>query len=221
MKQNSRNIMRLLLFCLSLAFIIVGIMHNSVTSTGIAMAMAFGDLAFEDEPENMGGMTTVAYLGLSNEIDAWASLKKNPSNATEAVTLVGSFTMKADKKFHQIYVTPDTFSLDSENQGEIDGQSFRQKGEFLYPGTSVEALAFCRKINNARGILIGINPNTGDRLVIGSKDRPCYFKPSMTTGKAAADRRGVKVEFWSDSFVPASIYNGAIPLSDGDIPAIS
>jgi hypothetical protein len=48
-----------------------------------------------------------------------------------------------------------------------------------------------------------------------------YFKPSVSTGGAAADRRGVKIEFWSDSFVPFAFFNGAIPLSEGDLPALS
>jgi hypothetical protein len=194
---------------------------NDLIGPSIAIGFAFGDLTFEDEPENMGGMTTVAYLGFSSEISVWPALDPTPSTASEAVKLIGSFTMKEAKKMHKVYVTPDTFSLDSENQGEIDGQSFRQKGEFFYPGTSVEAAAFCRKINNARGVLIGINPNTGDRLVIGSKDKPCYFKPSLSTGKAAADRRGVKVEFWADSFAPCTFYDGVIPLTEGDIAPIS
>jgi len=191
------------------------------TSASLSMAFAFGDLTFEDEPENMGGMTSDAYLGFVQDIATWPTLKDNPTTASEAVILEGSFTMKDTKKFTKVYTTPDTFSLDSENQGEIDGQSFKQKGEFFYPGTSVEAAAFCRKLNNARGVLIGINPNTGERMVVGSKEKPCYFKPSVTTGKVAADRRGVKIEFSADSFVPFAFYNGAIPLTEGDIPAVS
>ena len=224
---QSRNILRSLLGLLSIVyalFTVVAFLNTGnidPAGAGLAMAFAFGDLAFEDEPENMGGMTSEAYLGFVQDIATWPKLIDNPTSATEAVTLSGTFLMKETKKFIKVYSTPDTFSLDSENQGEIDGQSFRQKGEFFYPGTSVEAAAFCRKINNARGVLIGMNPNTGERLVIGSKEKPCYFKPSVSTGKAAADRRGVKVEFYSDSFVPFAFYNGVIPLTGGDIPVLS
>ena len=190
-------------------------------STGLAMAFAFTDLTFEDNPENMGGFTCVAYLGFLPDIQTHPTRTANPTTDVEAIKLIGNYTMKALKNFIEVYVTPSTFDATAENQGETDSHSFHPKGEFLYPGTSIQALAFCRKINNARGVLIGINPNTGERYNWGTKDLPVTFKPKITFGKAPADRRGVTIEWECDSFAPAWIYEGSIPLSSAAIPPIS
>jgi len=227
--KKSNRIVRLICMLLSFAFIAFGISMVlsgdaigpvDVVVPGMALAFVFGDLGWDDESENMGGLTSEMYIGIYQHIATWPALPANPATDIEAVTLGGSFLMATEKFFIKVYATPDTAKMEPENQGEVDGQSFRQKGELFYPGTRKEAIAFARKINNARGCIIGIDPNTGDRYVVGSKDKPVYFKPSVSTGGAAADRRGVKLEFYSDSFLPFAFYNGAIPLSEGDIPAI-
>jgi len=228
--KASKNILRFFFGLLSfvlLAFtfsqLVTGAAFNIADSIppGLAMAFVFGDLGWVDEPENMGGLTSTAYIAILSHIATEPTLMANPTTDDQATTLQGTYVMETGKKFIEVYATPDTFTMSPENQGEVDGQSFRVKGELFYPGTRKEAIAFARKINNARGVVIGIDPNTGDRLVIGSKAKPAYFKPSVTTGAAAADRRGVKIEFWADSFLPFAFYNGAIPLTDGDVPAIS
>ncbi|MHC1775689.1 MAG: hypothetical protein AB9834_09780 [Lentimicrobium sp.] len=228
--KTSKNIIRSLKMLIGLAFLVFSVAQfftgpsvgvTDLVAPGLAMAFTFGDLEWEDEPENMGGLTSEMYIGLSGHIVTWPTLALNPTTDEQAVTLQGTFVMAADKHFIKVYSTPDTAKLEPENQGETDGQSFRQKGELFYPGTRKEAIAFARKINNARGCIIGIDPNSGERYVVGSKDKPVYFKPSISTGGAAADRRGVKLEFSSDSFLPFAFYDGAIPLSAGDIPAIS
>lgn len=228
--KSSKNILRLfsgLMGMALMAFTVFcmatggGISLADAIPTGLAFAFVFGDLDWLDEPENMGGLTSSAYIAITSHIATEPTLKANPANDTEATTLQGSYVMETGKHFIEVYTTPDTFSMAPENQGEVDGQSFRVKGELFYPGTRKEAIAFARKINNARGVVIGIDPNSGDRIVVGSKAKPAYFKPSVTTGAAAADRRGVKIEFWADSFLPFAFYNGAIPLSSGDVPAIS
>jgi hypothetical protein len=227
--KNSKLIIRSLLGIIALAFMLFGIVDVSMTqiltpehfvAPGLAMAFVFADLDWTDEPENMGGLTSEMYIGLSGHILTWPTLKIDPATDEEAVSLVGSFIMEEAKHFIKVYSTPDTAKLEPENQGEMDGQSFKQKGELFYPGTRKEAVAFARKINNARGCVIGIDPNTGDRYVIGTKEKPVYFKPSVSTGGAAADRRGVKLEFSSDSFLPFAFYDGPIPLSSGTIPAV-
>ena len=126
--------------------------------------------------------------------------------------------LKADKNFIRFYVTPRTFGGEAENQGEIDGKSFLQKGTFFYPGTREEAIAFARKINNARGILIGIDPNTGKRYQFGSREFPCHFKPKIDFGNEPTSRRGLTVEFEADNFMPTMIYPGSIPLSGAALP---
>ncbi len=172
----------------------------------------FTDLAWADHAENMGGFNSSAFLGISTDIDTYAELPAVPAAEADYVTLEGVYVMKPTKKFIEVHVTPDTAKAIAENQGETDGQSFKLKGEFLYPGTKAECRAFARKINNARGVII-LEDAEGERLVVGTKARPCYFKPTLDWGQKAADRKGMTVAFESDSFVPGYLHDGAIPLT--------
>lgn len=171
--------------------------------------------------DNMGGFTSEAYLGIASEIETWPSLVSNPATDSEMVTLTGTYICKTDKSFYKIYVTPRTFGGEGDSQGEIDGKSFLQKGEFFYPGTKVEALALVRKLNNNRGVLIGVDPNTGNRIQFGSREFPLFFTPKVMFGKTATDRRGITIEFETDHTHAALIYNNAIPLSDGQVDPVS
>ena len=192
------------------------------TSAVLAMAPPFAlhDLEWADEPENMGGFQIGCYLALTRDIQTFPTLASNPSTDDEAILLQGEYAMKQDKAFIYMYTTPDTLSLKPENQGEVDGKSFKIKGELFYPGTKAECMAFARKINNARGVLIAID-NDGERVVVGDKGHPVYFTPSLDWGKKAADRRGMTITFESDSFCPGYKYNGPIPLDGSVVEAIS
>lgn len=187
---------------------------------GFFLGFNFTNLQWNDSLENMGGFTSVAYFAPLQDIETFPGLSENPSSDAEFVRLGGNFIMKAGKYFTEIYITPETASLAANNQGEIDGQSFRIEGEFFYPGSKTDCRAFARKINNTRGVLIIVDPD-GDRTVIGTDKFPCYFKPSLNYGKAAADRKGLTVAFFQNHFAPGLEYNGSIPLTGSTIPAIS
>ncbi len=218
--KTSKSILQFLFSLLSLVLFatITASAGTDPLAATIASGFAFASIDWEGG-DNIGGFTSEAFLGLFHEIDDFPSLTDNPANDAELVTLEGDYVMKEGKNFIRIYVTPRTFGMEAENQGEIDGKSFVQKGEFFYPGGREEAIALARKLNNARGILIGIDPNTGKRVQMGSKEFPCHFSPKLNFGNEPTSRRGLTVEFEADNFMPAMIYPGAIPLSEGEIPA--
>jgi hypothetical protein len=180
----------------------------------------FTDLTWEGPTENMGGFGSVAYFAAWEDIATWPTLMSSPTNDTQLVTLLGHFVMKADKYFIKVYVTPETADFKASNQGETDGQSFRNEGEYFYPGSAVATRALARKLNNSRGVLILVDPD-GERVCVGTEAFPAFFKPSLAFGKAAADRKGLTVTFYQNHFVPGLIYNGPIPLSGSLVPAIS
>jgi hypothetical protein len=184
------------------------------------MFFNFTDLQWNDSLENMGGLTSVAYFAPIQDIETFPTLSSNPVTDDDLVTLSGNFAMKEGKSFIQVYMTPEMASLKASNQGETDGQSFKNEGEFFYPGTKNDCRAFARKVNNTRGVLIMIDPD-GDRIVIGTDKFPCYFKPTVDWGKAAADRKGMTVAYYQNHFAPGLGYNGTIPLSGSVIAAIS
>jgi hypothetical protein len=225
LSTQSNKIVRALLTLLSITFTILAVGSFLVGTPDpgfitLATGFVFADIDW-DGGDNMGGFTAQAYLGIYNEIDTWPTLAASPSTDEELVSLTGTYTCDEGKSFYQIYVTPRTFGGEAENQGEIDGKSFLQKGEFFYPGTKKEALALARKLNNNRGIIIGVDPNTGNRIQFGSKEFPLFFSPKIMFGKTATDRRGITVEFECDHTHAALIYNQAIPLSSGQVDPIS
>lgn len=180
------------------------------------MAFDFSDVLFENEPENMGGFNQIVFFAPIRDIETFPTLVENPSTDDEAVELAGDFTMKPGKHFIQIYTSPETVKLEPEIQGEHDGKSFKVKGEFFVPGTKNDVVALSRKLANARGVLILVDPNSEERICIGTQNLPAYFSPKLSHGQKHADRRGATIEFESDSFVPGMKYNGLIPL-DGSV----
>lgn len=200
---------------------IVGIAQLYHPPVGYAfMAFDFTDLA-DPAADNMGGFTVTAYLGFTDEIDSEPQLPSNPSTPEEEVTLAGSYTMLDTYHFIKVYTTPRTLQLIAENQGEIDAYSFRPNGQFLHPSTGAAARAFAKHVKNKKGVLILVDPNTGERIVVGTKKLPVFMRPSVDFGQQPADRRGVTVEFECDSPVPGYNYDGSIPLDSGQVDPIS
>ena len=180
------------------------------------MLFNWANLTWTDGTENMGGIQVIGYYALIADIDNFPELPTSPATAAEEVTLEASpgFTMLTDKYFYKIYSTQETSEVVDENQGEVDGQSFVNKATIFYPGTSAEALAFAKNVNNSNMVFIFIESN-GQRRVIGSRAFPAKCKPSFTTGKATADRKGMTMEIMSYGYTPAPLYTGVIRL-DGE-----
>ena len=182
------------------------------TPAGVLM-FNFSSLEWADGIENMGGLQVIGYYALISDVDNFPELPANPSTAAEEITLEESpgFTMKTGKFFFKIYSTLETSEVVDENQGEVDGQSFVNKATIFYPGTKAEALAFAKNVNNSNMVFIFLESN-GTRRVIGSRAFPAKCKPSFTTGKATADRKGMTLEIQSYSYTPAPFYEGVIRL---------
>lgn len=180
---------------------------------GVAM-YNFANMLWGDGNENMGGVKTIIYYAPIADIDNFPALPTSPATAEEEVTLEGNFDFLAGKYFFKLYTTQETSEVVDENQGEVDGQSFVQKSTVFFPGTAAEALAFAKAVNNSNMVFV-ITESTGLRRVIGSEAFPAKCKPSFTTGKATADRKGMTMEIQSYGYTPAPIYNGVIRL-DGE-----
>lgn len=202
-----------------IVLVIVSIVIAQVNmETGVALAMAlpvgFGPLKWDCGSENMGGYKNRLLFIPSCLVSAAPELP-DPSTITTAsdlVTASGAFTFKdtADTPIF-IYATDKTVQLQAENQGETDGQSFRQFGEFMHPGSKVEAAAFAREVNNTPGYLVLEDPN-GVQYLVGSPGLPCSIKPSFTGGAARTDRKGFQFTFEADSFCPFVVLGTPIDM---------
>ncbi len=193
--------------------------------SGMALAMAlpvgFGPLKWECGSENMGGYKNRLLFIPACLVSDIPELP-DTSTITEAadlVTAAGAFTFKetTDTPIF-IYATDKTVQLQAENQGETDGQSFRQFGEFMHPGSQVAAAAFAREVNNTPGYLILEDPN-GVQYMVGSKGLPCTIKPSFTGGAARTDRKGFLFTFEADSFCPFVVLGTPIDMDALENPA--
>lgn len=183
------------------------------TLPGVAM-YNFASMTWADGEENMGGLQTIGYFAPIADVDNFPTLPTSPSSAAEEVTLEGNFSFLTEKYFMKLYSTLETSEVVDENQGEYDGQSFVHKATIFYPGTKAEALAFAKAVNNSNMVFI-FTESTGARRVIGSEAFPAKCKPSFTTGKATADRKGMTMEIQSYGYTPAPLYTGVIRL-DGE-----
>lgn len=179
--------------------------------------MNFADMLWADGTPNMGGVKVIGYYALASEIEEWAELPSEPATAAEVVTLAGNFRMASGKYWKKIYSTEENNEIIDENQGEVDGQSFVHKATIMYPGTSAAALAFAAEANNSGMVFIFEEVSGGNRRVIGSQAFPAKVKPSFTTGKATADRKGMTMEIQSYGYTPAPLYDGVIELEAGTI----
>lgn len=174
-----------------------------------------------DGEENMGGMTIQLYYGLKSHIATYPVLVTDPQDVDDLVRLVGSYIMHEGKFFFPIEAIMRTVQFTFENQGELEGQSFLQKGMFkTKSATSGKSMGYARLFNNTCGVLIMID-NFGNRIVIGDEIHPAYIKPSGDSGTDPTNRSETSYEVTSDSFCPAYLYYGAIPLVGGDeVPAV-
>ena len=203
------------------AIVCAGLGPDPSLTGGLGMAgifmFNFADMEWADNMKNMGGLKTIGYYAPISEIDNFPELPANPSSATEEVTLESSpgFTFLNNKFFRKLYSTMESSEIKDEVQGEFDGQSFKQTATIFFPGTSVEALAFAANINNTNMVFIFEEASGGNRRVIGSRAWPAKCKPSFTTGKATADRKGMTMEIFTYGYTPAPLYDGVIRL-DGE-----
>lgn len=164
--------------------------------------------------DNIAGMRNhVAFIAAA-EVTSVPTLPATATALADFVTATGAFVFKSvgDKpKF--VYTTPQSATFKAENQGEIDGQSFKQSGEFFFPGAKIEALAFARYVNNTAGYLI-MEDAQGTQILVGQPGLPVRIKPSIDLGKAPTDRRGFTFTFEADSVSPMIIMGTPIDFED-------
>ena len=171
------------------------------------MKVNLNPLTWPDGADNMAGYKAyVLFIPLS-AVSAVPKLPIAIVADADAVTAAGAFVFKtAGDKPKFIQCTDKTVKYDAANQGEIEGQSFAQTGEFFRAGSKMEYAAFCRQVNNVPGYLV-LEDMDGKQILVGQPNLPCHVKPAFDGGQARADRRGYKFSFSADSVAPV-IYLG-------------
>ena len=173
------------------------------------MKVSNNPITWADGQDNMGGFKAHVLFIPASSVSAVPKLPAitDASAAADFVTAAGAFTFKGEGgKPTLIQCTDKTVKYSSENQGEIEGQSFKQTGEFFRAGSKVEAAAFARQVNNVPGYVV-LEDMDGKQILVGQPGLLCHVKPSYDGGMARADRRGFKFTFEADSVAP-KIYLG-------------
>jgi len=175
------------------------------------MGTTFSPMVWPSGQNNMGGYQNHVlfypedYFTAEPAIGVVVDLDDN-------VTATGAFTMVTGLKPIYVYATPNTVNFQSDSQGETDGKSFVQKGEFFHPGNTKAVHAFASMIKNTPGRLVLVDSD-GNQQLVGSEGHPVSIVAAFTGGKAAADQRGFKFEFSSDSNLSAVFLETPIDFS--------
>lgn len=183
----------------------------------MANIIGFGPLKWDCGSENMGGFQNRLAFVPACSVSAVPALPSSITDAEDLVTATGSFTFIDGASPTFIYATDKTVTMEAENQGETDGQSFRQFGSFFHPGSKAETAAFARKVNNTPGYLIIMDAN-GTQYMIGSQGMPCSIKPSFAGGGERTERKGMSFEYEADSFAPYIILDTPIDFDELENP---
>lgn len=221
MKNIFQKLMGLLLLVV-VSIVIAQIEMSSGIALAFALPIGFANLTWPSGSENMGGYKNKLLFIPADAVTAVPEIVNTEALAAEdLVTAAGAFTFKdtGDKPIF-IYATKNTVSYNSENQGEVDGQSFLQTLEWIHPGSSAEAGAFARLVNNTPGYLI-YEDAKGIQYMVGQSGMPCSIKPAFAGGASPTDRKGTTFTAEADSFCPYIILGTPIDMDEIENPVVA
>lgn len=194
---------------LAIAFIAVaaiylcGLADSNEATLLMATGPAFAPLKWPMGRNNMGGFK--GFL-MFVPADAPTAVPTVPewSEATDnddLVTAAGTFAFPAEgtvKKPIYLYSTDATVGYNVEDQGEVDGKSYRQTLTAFFPGNMKEAHAFAALVKNTPGYYV-FEDSDGQQMIIGQPGIPAATSVAFAGGQARADRRGHTFTITADS----------------------
>lgn len=178
------------------------------------MAVELQDIV-EAAEHNMGGIQEEIYVAYAADVETWPTLPNLSGTQEQQAALVGDFVMKVGKSFKRIRTTLDTGGVRSEEQGEVDGISYKHMAKFFKSGMNKKDIGFLSVTKNT-GLVFVVPNSNGTRLVVGSKAFPARRQTGgfTDTGETTQARNGSEVTFFSYGNTPAPVYEGNIPGID-------
>ncbi|HEY0056292.1 MAG TPA: hypothetical protein VGB63_13125 [Pedobacter sp.] len=169
--------------------------------------MNLANLTWPAGRRNAAGINRVLYA-LAEDIATFPELG-DPEVATtfnELVEILTAITMKAGKKFNELYCTLETGELKSKLAGPRDGKGRENTMDISFPGNEAAFLGFDAFTDNLPMVFLVLEKN-GKWRVLGSKNDPAYKDDSDgTSGKAISDGRATKLMFKSAQETAPPIY---------------
>lgn len=176
----------------------------------------YDDLGYCPGTKILPGTGETVYGISKRDVVSYPAIAESPKDLKSAATLVGSFVLAADKKWHKIGMAVDQGQIQVENQGEEGSKTFKNTATIAIPGTEEEATGYINQANNDKMIYL-VPQRNGKYRLIGSKE----FTPKLTlnqdTGKAVTDQSVTTVSAAADDAYAAPFYVGDIVTEDGTI----
>ena len=166
---------------------------------------------------NMGGIQETIYWGLWEDVQTWPALSTSPANLTAVVEPTGTLAMKAGKYLYTLYNTVDAGELKFEQQGEIDGISYKGVLSIFHPGMQKKILGFMSQMKNENLFFI-VKDAEGQMFLFGDANFAAKLESgNTTTSQKTSGRKGTTMNFFwytntpiilDSSFNPATLLNG-------------
>jgi len=158
------------------------------------MAYDFVDINYDNlipDGRNMGALSTRVWIAKADDVLTWPTFA-DPEDSTYATALV----LKSGKTLKHIYITPNTGSLNSPDQGEIDGISQKVELKFFIPGNS-ESLRKLQKLTNNRNLIFIVQDAEQRYFMVGNEQFPAVKIASEghNTGETTESRKGASFLF--------------------------
>lgn len=175
-----------------LAVVLVG-QYTGQSDCGVILATGatFSPLLWGQGQNNMGGFKNWIVWYPMSILTSCPELPTTKTTDADYVTAAGQFVLKSNEAPVFIYATEATVGYNAESVGEIDGKSFQQNLEMLFPGSNAQAHSYASRFKNQPGIAV-IEDENGNQYMIGNKDHFCYLSAAFEGGKERADRKGLK-----------------------------
>ena len=192
-------------------------MATTTTTTNTCTSLQESLSWYQGAPELPGVRRRIYYISKS-QIVAWPSLPRDAKGRPTSAILDGSFTLKADAKWHYIDILPDKSQLTSEAQGELPSQTQLNKLTAVHPGVGEDATAAAAYINNNDNAFLVQDMKDNYRLV-GCDKWQTKSTVAQDLGQGPTGTTSTTIAVEATDEVPAPFYKGDIETEDGTISA--
>lgn len=163
------------------------------------------------------GIQLTAWFTLAGELAAWPETREEGGGTAQGDSKIldepFSFTGAPVGKgfWRKLNILTDTGNVRDTLEGEIGGQGFVNRLEFFVLGASAAQREFADLVAaNAGCLVFMVKTKSGEHVVIGNKDNPCFVEASeMALGAANGDRVGTSYTLYANTGYTCPIYDAA------------
>ncbi len=196
-------------------------MADSATKTTSACASTalYESLAYCKGTTVLPGLRPHIYYIAKSDIVTFPSAPSTVASGgsmKDLAIIATDFVLKADCKWKKIDIVSSASSVKSESQGDAPSKTFKNTGEFRYPGNNAAAAAFCRQAN-ADDLVYLWPQRDGQYRLLGNSMFETNTTPAQESGSSETDASGTTITVTVTDIMPSPFYTGKIETADGNI----